>query len=836
MVEWGLFGDSKPNKPAETDGGESISKDVQPRKALEQQLDELREERDDAVARADRLESKLASERAKRGRLQDAIEELTTVISANADGDLTASPGDPGSEAVAPLYDAYDDLLTAWRDTAERMVAFSEQVSSATAQVESRVESTKDASHEVSDAVEKISDGSDRQSARLDDISAEMRDLSATIEEIAASANEVATTASGAADHGQSAQESATEALAELDSLTDHAAETTEKLDRLDDLMTDIEDVVAFIQKVADQTNILALNANIEAARAGDTGDGFAVVASEVKSLASETKDATDEVEESIQRVRDQVATTVEEMERTSESVAQTQSAVGTAVDELDAMAEQVREVDHSIQEIDKTTDSQAASTQEVVSMVDEVGDISETTAEDAGVAASAAQKQTTALVEVSTRVATLSDRATTLERLLDDIELADNRTAAAGEETVVDFWHAMGGEKALLLEELAREFERETDGIRISLSSKGSYRGTLDATLGAAEAGSPPAIAQIFEIGSTRARDSGQFRPVEDLLSRQHVDSLLDPVTNYYRYDGRLHSLPFNASNPVLAYNRDAFERAGLDPADPPATLPAVTAAAEELVDRGGTEYGITFANYSWFVEQWFSEADELLVDGDNGRTAPPTTTNLDGDFAQSLLEWWTDVEERGLYHNPGIEARGAATTAFHDEEAAILICSTSSLGTVESDASFAVGTGQFPVLNDRTGVLVGGASLWVGDNLESDVHEAVGDFLTWLTEPEQQNRWHRETGYFPVHEDAIPQLRREDWFVENPHYETAFEQLVQTTDTTATRGAQIGPFDTVRSIIEEGVKSIDSVEDVPSNLARIDEQVSAVLSTYDG
>ncbi|PYZ02644.1 hypothetical protein C8039_02870 [Halogeometricum sp. wsp3] len=48
-------------------------------------------------------------------------------------------------------------------------------------------------------------------------------------------------------------------------------------------------------------------------------------------------------------------------------------------------------------------------------------------------------------------------------------------------------------------------------------------------------------------------------------------MDSLLDPVTNYYRFDGTLHSLPFNASNPVMAYNRDAFKQAGLDPDSPP-------------------------------------------------------------------------------------------------------------------------------------------------------------------------------------------------------------------------------------------------------------------------
>jgi len=117
-------------------------------------------------------------------------------------------------------------------------------------------------------------------------------------------------------------------------------------------------------------------------------------------------------------------------------------------------------------------------------------------------------------------------------------------------------------------------------------------------------------------------------------------------------------------------------------------------------------------------------------------------------------------------------------ATLAERAEALEATLGSTSSLKSIESGAEFAVGAGQFPVLDDRTGVLVGGASLWVG---------------------------------------------------ENPQFETAFTQLVESRDTTATRGAQIGPFDTVRSIIEDRVESMDAVEEVPAELDRLDEQVAA-------
>jgi sn-glycerol 3-phosphate transport system substrate-binding protein len=370
-------------------------------------------------------------------------------------------------------------------------------------------------------------------------------------------------------------------------------------------------------------------------------------------------------------------------------------------------------------------------------------------------------------LTDASAAVDSLSDQAEELQTTAAEFTTGERPThTVSKDDTVIEFWHAMGGAKALLLHDLAHEFEQQYGGLHFRLSSLGSYDGVLDETIAASADGAGPDIAQINEIGSMQARQSGAFKPAQEVVPGRSIDALADSVRDYYTIDGTLHSIPFNSSNPILCLNRDLFERAGLNPDDPPATFDEVRAASEQLVEAGVVDYGITFANYSWFVEQWFAEAGQELVNAANGRAGVPDEACLDSEFGRDLFQWWTDMEADELYRNPGIKARGTAKKLFHDERAAMLVGSTSSLNSIESGAEFGLETGYLPVRDERNGVLVGGASLWIGDGLDEDTETALGDFFAWLLEPEQQARWHRETGYFPVTTGAIDRLRETGWF----------------------------------------------------------------------
>ena len=791
---------------------------------------ELREERD-------ALRDELSQTRARVDELEAGIEAAAMGMRLAVDGDLSArvdlQTTDP---ALGELESTTTALVDAWAASVARACEFSNQVSGATEQVAATTESGRQESRAVSASIRDIADATDRQHDRVDAVVGEIESLSATIEEVAASAEGVATIAETTADRASVGSEAATDAINELEAIDETTTTTLESVQRLMDSIDDVQVVVKSIADVADQTDILAVNASIEAAHAGADGAGFAVVADEVKTLAAETQSALDDVETAIDAIRAEAAQAVGDAHTTHDRVEAGKETIDEALAALDNIADDVETVSTQVTEISDATDSQADSTQQVAVMADDVGAITAETAAAASDVAAASREQTSILTQAQTATTALAERTELLTQSFDRYETS--RVSADGDGTTVEMWHAMSGEKGVLLESLAREFEAHHDGeVSIKLTAKGSYRGTFAATLDAISDGRPPAITQLFEIGTKQALDSGGLVAVEDVMPAEFdTTDVLAPIRSYYTTDQRLTSVPFNASTPVLCYNRTAFERAGLDPGAPPTTYEAVVRAARRLVECGVSTHGITFANYAWYVEQWFAQAGQPLVDGHNGRDGDATTAFFDSDAGVALFDWWKTLDDEGLYYDPGIEARGEARSAFVEGTAAMLVASSSSLAAIEAsaaEAGFELGTGALPVDTERQGHVVGGGSLWVSKAVPRAQQEAAGAFLAWLLEPAQQTRWHRETGYFPVTHTAVNALRDGGWFRENPHYETALDQLLAGDNTPATSGARIGPFDTVRTLVEEA--SVDAREHgVEAALSDLNAQTERLLQRY--
>ncbi|HEX9844716.1 MAG TPA: extracellular solute-binding protein, partial [bacterium] len=166
---------------------------------------------------------------------------------------------------------------------------------------------------------------------------------------------------------------------------------------------------------------------------------------------------------------------------------------------------------------------------------------------------------------------------------------------------TEVQWWHAHGGALGERVEQMVADFNKSQSDYVVKAVYKGSYAETMTAGIAAFRAGSPPAILQVFEVGTaTMMSAKGAIYPVYQLMKDTgepfDPNAYLATVTGYYTDTaGRMLSMPFNSSTPVLWYNKDMFGKAGLDPNKPPATWPEVEAYSKKLMASGGAKCGFT-------------------------------------------------------------------------------------------------------------------------------------------------------------------------------------------------------------------------------------------------
>jgi len=281
--------------------------------------------------------------------------------------------------------------------------------------------------------------------------------------------------------------------------------------------------------------------------------------------------------------------------------------------------------------------------------------------------------------------------------------------------------------------------------------------------------------------------------------------------VISYYQAsDGKLLSMPFNSSTPVLWYNKDAFKKAGIDKV--PATWDEMDAAADKLL-ASGMKCGYSFGWQSWVMVENYSTWHNLAIGSkENGFAGLDTELTFNTDALKKRLQKIADGQKAGRFVYGG--RRGDSLPSFTNGDCGMWMNSSAYYGSIKKQAKFDYGQAMLPLDTDVAkkpqNSIIGGATLWVLKGHDQGDYKGVAKFMTYLSTAPVQAWWHQETGYVGITMAATKLSEEQGFYKANPGTDTAAKQLSLNPPTANSRGLRFGSFVQIRDIINEEMEAI--------------------------
>lgn len=308
------------------------------------------------------------------------IHELKETSEIIASGDLTKDVSLDAKGDIQKLVSSFEMMLNSLREIVSDVRETSSLVSSTSDNLASISEEMNSTTEEVSTAIQRIASGAQHQAEKIKEVVKIVGDQLTSVEQVVSSAESAAdasTKASEVAQKGGDSAQVALQKMREIQAVVDGATEIVRKLG---ERTKEIHQIVNVITNIAQQTNLLALNAAIEAARAGEHGRGFAVVADEVRKLAEGSGRAASQISVLVDQIETETRKAVDQMESGAKDVSVGATVIDSALASLEDIAATIQQTAAMVQEITAATEEQKASAEKIVQAVDDVAKIAEDT------------------------------------------------------------------------------------------------------------------------------------------------------------------------------------------------------------------------------------------------------------------------------------------------------------------------------------------------------------------------------------------------------------------------------------------------------------------------
>ncbi|MDX7996285.1 methyl-accepting chemotaxis protein TlpC [Bacillus subtilis] len=357
-------------------------------------------------------------------KINKRLNSLKSAFESAGNGDMTIEVSDKTGDELSELSNYYNKMRMKLNDTIQTVQQSALQLASASQQLSAGAEETNQASEKITEAVQQIANGAQDQIARIENSESSLKQASADIRDISANTAAIADKGQLAQSKADIGQKEIANVQAQMDAIHQSIQKSGEIIHQLDGRSKQIEQILSVITQIADQTNLLALNAAIEAARAGEQGKGFAVVADEVRKLAEESQQSAGQISKliieiqkdmnrsarSVEHVKTEAAEGVTMIQRTRDAFKEIAAATGEISAEISDLSASVTNISASAHQIN---DSFAANT----------ADIKEST-KNTRQAAALTEEQFAAMEEITAASETLSQLAEELTGIISQFKM----------------------------------------------------------------------------------------------------------------------------------------------------------------------------------------------------------------------------------------------------------------------------------------------------------------------------------------------------------------------------------------------------------------------------
>ncbi len=412
-------------------------------------------------------------------------------------------------------------------------------------------------------------------------------------------------------------------------------------------------------------------------------------------------------------------------------------------------------------------------------------------------------------------------------------IPLAPAGPAGAAMDLKFYYPVSVSGPLARVMDGMVADFNRLQPGVHVEPVFAGGYFETMAKTQTAVQGGAPPDVAVLLSTDLFTLLDMNAIIPLDPFVDQSGGDRFRQDFFEAFWLNSRIgktiYSIPFQRSTIVLYYNKDAFAKAGLDPAAPPKTWTELREDAQRLTVRDAsgnvTRWGVgipTTGFTYWLFQGFVAEA--------GGRLANPEGTEVSFRTPQTrrALGFWFALQDARV-EPPNVTDWGTLPTEFVAGRFAMVYHSTGSLTFVHTNAPFPFGTTFMPA-DRQYGTPTGGGNLYIFRNIPPERQRAAWQFVQWMTAPQQAARWSEASGYVAVRKSAFNIRLYQEYAAKFPQALTARDQLPYAQAELSTHNSG-----QIQKILSDNLQSALTRARTPDQaLAAAQEQADQILSQF--